>query len=85
MSGYSTSLCWLVIWYRRLTVEVVLGTAVVNAYFLHKKIRKEKVPVTKSRENIFKGLLNHENVEENTSKRRWEDLVKLKENLYRVL
>jgi hypothetical protein len=51
-------------------VEVVLGTAVVNAQFLYKEIRNEHVTIKKSMEHIVKGLLNHKNVEENTSERR---------------
>jgi hypothetical protein len=32
--------------------------------------KKEHVSIIKSMENIVKGLLNHENVEENSSERR---------------
>jgi hypothetical protein len=60
-----------------------------SAYLLYKKIRKGDILITKLREEIVKGLLNHENVEENTSERRrvpiisgrWKDPVRLEESI----
>jgi hypothetical protein len=36
-------------------------------HFLHKKTKQEDISVTEFREEIVKELLNHENVEEDTS------------------
>jgi hypothetical protein len=74
MSSHSTSLQQSVKWYRKLALEVLLGTALVNAHFLYKKIRKDDISITKCREEIVKGLLNHKNVEENSSERRTQSL-----------
>jgi hypothetical protein len=51
-------------------MAVVLCTAVVSAHFLCKNVRSENVSVTEFREEVLKGLLNHENVVENTNERR---------------
>jgi hypothetical protein len=56
--------------YRKLTLEAVLGTAMVNAHFLYTKIRKKDTSITKFREEVVKGLLKHLHVEENTHERR---------------
>jgi hypothetical protein len=55
-------------------VKAVLSMEVVIAHFLHKKSKQEDISVTEFREEIVKELLNHENVEENTSeRRRWKE------------
>jgi hypothetical protein len=51
-------------------VEIALDTAVFSAYFIYKKIRKGNILITKFRDEIAKGPLNHKNVEENTIERR---------------
>jgi hypothetical protein len=56
--------------YRKLAVEVVLGTAVDTVQFLYMKIRKKDISITKFRGDIVKGLLNHLDVEENIHERK---------------
>jgi hypothetical protein len=55
-------------------VEVALVTAVVSAHPLYKKIRKEDISITKFREEIVMGLLNHKNAEENANENRRRSL-----------
>lgn len=47
-------------WYRKLALELLTGTALVNAYVAHQEIANEKMSVIKFREELIKGLLKDE-------------------------
>ncbi|KAJ8964003.1 hypothetical protein NQ314_005215 [Rhamnusium bicolor] len=42
MKSYNSSLRRGVKWYRKLTIELVIGAAIVNSYLLHQKVTNEK-------------------------------------------
>lgn len=56
--AYSAPLRKGIKWYRKLVFELLLGTAVVNAYILYRSITKGKISITEFREKIVEGLLN---------------------------
>lgn len=57
MKSYNSPLRKGVKWYRKLAFELLLGTAVVNAYHAHQEIANEKMTITKFREQIVSELL----------------------------
>ncbi|KAB0790392.1 hypothetical protein PPYR_15240, partial [Photinus pyralis] len=57
MASYSTALRKTVKWYRKIALELLLGTAVVNAHFLFKAINDSTMSITDFREIIIESLL----------------------------
>ena len=57
MKSYNSSLRRGVKWYRKLAIELVVGSTIVNAYVLHQQITNDKMSITKFREEVIKGLL----------------------------
>ena len=58
MASYATTLRKGIKWYRKLAIELLLGTAVVNAWVLYKHASKTKMKVRVFRENLAAELLN---------------------------
>ena len=60
-------------WYRKLAVELLLGTALVNAFLVYKEVTQNKLQVTNFREQLALALMkrdakihkNNDNIEEN--------------------
>lgn len=44
-------------WYRKLAIELLAGTAVVNAYILHQEVANEKMSITKFKEMLIEEML----------------------------
>ncbi|XP_030762222.1 uncharacterized protein LOC115887040 [Sitophilus oryzae] len=61
MSSYCSALRKIIKWYRKIAIELLLGTVVVNSHFLYKEIHDNKMSITEFRENIVQGLLFHPN------------------------
>lgn len=57
MKSYNTSLRRGVKWYRKLAIELVVGAALVNSYWLHQHITNDKMSITKFREEVIKGKI----------------------------
>ena len=58
MASYVTTLRKGVKWYRKLATELLLGTAVVNAWVAYKEATKKKIQISKFRERLAEQLLN---------------------------
>lgn len=58
MASYATTLRKGVKWYRKLGIELLLGTAIVNAWVLYKHISKQKIQIRAFRESLAADLLN---------------------------
>nr|CAI5829672.1 unnamed protein product [Callosobruchus analis] len=57
MASYSSSLRRSVKWYRKIAVEVLTGTALVNAWHLYKLANNSSIHITTFRENLCMLLL----------------------------
>lgn len=57
MKAYNSSLRRGVKWYRKLAIELVVGSAVVNAYIIHQEVTQNKMTITKFRESVIKDLI----------------------------
>lgn len=81
LKAYSAPLRKGIKWYRKLVFELLLGTAVVNAYILYRSITKGKISITEFREKIVEGLLNMQEVSpsENETENHVIEEVKSKE------
>ena len=55
MKSYNSSLRQGVKWYRKLAIELVIGSALVNAYLLHQKVTQNKMTITQYREEVIRG------------------------------
>lgn len=64
MKSYTTSLRRGVKWYRKLAIELLLGSALVNAHILHQEVANEKMSITKFKEQIASKLLGFEDVQQ---------------------
>ncbi|XP_046398660.1 piggyBac transposable element-derived protein 3-like [Ischnura elegans] len=60
LSSYSTPLRRSLKWYRKVALELLLGTSVVNAYFIFNQICGSKMQIVKFRENLIGSLLGNE-------------------------
>lgn len=58
LKSYNTSLRRGVKWYRKLSIELMLGTALVNAYFLHQNVAFEKMSITSFKEEIIEAIFS---------------------------
>uniref|UniRef100_A0A182RWV0 PiggyBac transposable element-derived protein domain-containing protein n=1 Tax=Anopheles funestus TaxID=62324 RepID=A0A182RWV0_ANOFN len=57
MGAYATTLRKGVKWYRKLAIELLLGTSVVNAWVIYKAATKQKIQIRKFRELLVQQLL----------------------------
>lgn len=64
MSSYNTALRKGMKWYRKVALELITGTAVVNAHVIYKDSTNKKVSITQFREEICKPLIFRRNIEE---------------------
>lgn len=65
MASYNTALRKTIKWYRKIALEILLGTAVVNAHILYRNIKNSNITITEFREEIIMGLLHPvENLQE---------------------
>lgn len=55
--AYNTPLRRGVKWYRKLAVEIILGTTLVNAFVTYIELTKDKISITKFKQNILKYIL----------------------------
>lgn len=55
--GYSNCLKRGLKWYRKIAVELLLGSAMVNAFLLYKKIVGNQLSITNFREEVAKSLI----------------------------
>lgn len=55
MKSYNNSLRRGVKWYRKLAIELVVGSALVNAFIIHQSITNDKMSITKFREQVIEG------------------------------
>ena len=58
MASYNTALRKTIKWYRKISIEILLGTSIVNAHFLYKEVTKKTISITEFREMIITDLLN---------------------------
>lgn len=63
MKAYSTALRRGVKWYRKLAIELITGSALVNAHILYKNIKKKKCKITHFKEELTMKLLQLEGVD----------------------
>jgi hypothetical protein len=68
MKSYNSSLRRGVKWYRKLAIELIAGSALVNAYLLHQEITNNKMSITQFREEVIVGKLYHQKPNKNYSK-----------------
>ena len=65
MASYNSALRKTIKWYRKVAIEVLFGTTMVNAYYLYKKINNSKMVITEFREQVIeKMMFTDENQEE---------------------
>lgn len=57
MKAYSSSLRKGIKWYRKLAIELLLGTALINAYILHQEVANDNMSITKFKESLVTQLL----------------------------
>lgn len=57
MASYHTPLRKSLKWYRKLAVEFLLGTALVNAHIIYNKLADKKMKIAEFRENVIRTLL----------------------------
>jgi len=55
MKAYNSSLRRGVKWYRKLAIELVVGSSLVNAYIIHQSITHDKMSITTFREQVIEG------------------------------
>nr|CAH7761197.1 unnamed protein product [Callosobruchus chinensis] len=64
MSSYNMALRKGMKWYRKVALELITGTAVVNAHVIYKEGTNKNVSITKFREQICRPLIFQSNIEE---------------------
>ena len=57
MASYNTALRKTIKWYRKIAIELIFGTTLVNAHILYKKINDSNINITEFREQIIEKLL----------------------------
>lgn len=58
-SSYSSAVRRSIKWYRKVAVEVILGTSVINSLYLYNKINESKISITNFRENLCHQLFEY--------------------------
>ena len=66
MAAYSSPLRKTVKWYRKLAVELILSTSMVNAYIIYKECTGNKIGIVDFRKEVIRHLISakEENMEE---------------------
>nr|CAH7739569.1 unnamed protein product [Callosobruchus chinensis] len=88
MASYHSALRKTVKWYRKIAIELIFGTAMVNAHFLYKAINDQSISITDFKESVVECLLFPDNDESNlpsTSKpdtRQDRHILKKKEGVH---
>jgi hypothetical protein len=67
IKAYSSCLRKSIKWYRKMAIEILLGSAMVNAFIIYKKVTGKIIQITKFREQVAKDLLQITNQERNPS------------------
>lgn len=57
LSTYSNALRRTLKWYRKIAIELLLGTTCVNARFVYTKMAHKKISITEFRGKIVEGML----------------------------
>lgn len=86
MKSYNSCLRKSLKWYRKLALEILTGTALVNAFVAYQEVSKNKMSITAFREEVVEGLLKlnlqqgESNVleQESTEQHRLEDVGRSK-------
>ncbi|XP_050301083.1 piggyBac transposable element-derived protein 4-like [Anthonomus grandis grandis] len=60
MKAYSAALRRGVKWYRKLAIELITGSALINAHILYKIIKKKNIKITSFKEEVTMALLQSE-------------------------
>lgn len=63
MASYNTCLRRTLKWYRKIAIELLFGTAMVNAHILYKKITQKSIPITDFQISVAKELLKKESTD----------------------
>nr|CAI5823527.1 unnamed protein product [Callosobruchus analis] len=58
MKAYSSALRRGIKWYRKLAMELITGSALVNAYILYKYVTGRQIQITTFKEEVTMGLLH---------------------------
>nr|CAH7732075.1 unnamed protein product [Callosobruchus chinensis] len=69
MASYDSALRKIVKWYRKIAIELIFGTAMVNAHFLYKAIKDQSISITDFKESVVECLLFPDNDESNLPSR----------------
>jgi hypothetical protein len=69
MSGYGSALRKSLRWYKKLGVEFILGTTVVNAWVIYNQFANKKTKMTKFREDIIRALFAEKDNEDGVPER----------------
>ncbi|KAJ8931030.1 hypothetical protein NQ314_016108 [Rhamnusium bicolor] len=59
MSSYSSAIRRSIKWYRKVAVEVILGTSVINSLYLYNEINETAISITNFRENLCFQLFEY--------------------------
>lgn len=62
IKSYSTPLRKSVKWYRKIAIELLFGSAMVNAYVMFKRITNRKISITSFKEEVVSQLINLSNL-----------------------
>lgn len=57
MSNYNTSLRKSLFWYKKIALELIFGTSLVNSHIVYKLITNNKISITEFKENLVKHFL----------------------------
>ena len=60
MSSYNSPLRKSLKWYRKLAVEFILGTTVVNSHIVYNQLANKRISITELREQLVRSLLTYE-------------------------
>lgn len=60
LKSYNTSLRKSLKWYRKLAIELLLGTMLVNAFIAYQEVANDKISITSFRENITERLIKQQ-------------------------
>ncbi|XP_072398217.1 uncharacterized protein [Diabrotica undecimpunctata] len=60
MWSYSTALRRTVRWYKKIAIEILLGTSIVNAHFIYKEAEQSNISINEFRYAVIEELLKFE-------------------------
>lgn len=71
MTSYNSPLRKSLKWYRKLAIEFILGTALVNSHIVYNQLADKKIKITEFREQVVRSFLTYdETAHENKTKQR---------------